>query len=284
MNSGKFHIRSDMEGVTGVVSMAQVTPNAPEYAEARGWYMAELLALIDGLFAGGAREISVYDQHWFGRSVDMARIPKGVRIFSGKPSYRAGWTAGLDASHSGMILHGLHSMEESGYTLCHTYEPDFLQTVSLNGITVGEIGIEAAIAGDWGVPMPLVIADSSGAEEAKALIKGVVTVATKISCLDHGAECLPLSETTELIRKAAAEVASNPPDVKPFCPGNPAELKCVFKAGRFLEGLRRRKALHWLAHDTLLFNGPTPTAVWAEYWELKRAIQAEIGIVGAHNE
>jgi D-amino peptidase len=279
-----FHIRSDMEGVTGVVSMDQVTPHAPEYEEVRGWYMEELLALIDGLFAGGAEEVSIFDQHWFGRSVDLARIPAGVRIFSGKPSYRVGWTAGLDASHCGMILHGFHSMEGSGYTLCHTYEPDFLKTVLMNGIVVGEIGIEAAIAGDWGVPLVLVIADSSGAAEAEALIGGVATVTTKISCLDHGAECLPLAETVDLIRKRSTEVASNPPPVEPFRPGYPAEMLCTFKAGPFLDGLHRRSKVTWVNDDTLRFDGPTPTAVWAEYWELKRAVQAEIRKVGAHNK
>ncbi len=273
-----------MEGVTGVVSMIQVTPNSPDYPEARSWYMAELLALIDGLFAGGATDVSIYDQHWFGRSIDMAQLPAGVRVFSGKPSYRVGWTAGLDASHRGMILHGLHSMEGSGYTLAHTYEPDFLQTVRLNGIVVGEIGIEAAIAGDWEVPLVLVVADSSGTDEAEALIPGVATVKTKISSLDHGAECFPLGEVCDAIRKRAEEVAARPPEVAPFKPGSPSEMVCTFKPGPFLDALRRRRAKGpWLDDATLQFDGPTPTAVWAEYWEIKRAIQAEIGRQGVHN-
>src|SRR4051812_29902750 len=168
VNPRSFHIRCDMEGVSGVVNLAQVTPNAPEYAQAREWFMAELLGLIEGLREGGATDVSVYDEHWFGRNIDLARIPSGVRVFVGKPPYRADWAGGLDGSHAGMILHGLHSMDGTGETLAHTYEPDF-RAITLNGVSVGEVGMEAAVAGDWDVPLVLVIADSAGAAEARKI-------------------------------------------------------------------------------------------------------------------
>ena len=275
MINRKFHIRSDMEGVSGVVAMSQVTPGSPDYAEARSWYMAELLALIEGLLEGGSSEVTVYDEHWFGRNVDVARIPRGVRVICGKPPYQSKWAGGLDASHAGLILHGLHSMKGSGHTLCHTYEPDF-NSIHLNGKPVGEIGLEAGVAGDFGVPLVLVIADSAGVAEARKLAPGVIGVATKISRGCTGAECLSLADTTAAIREAAARVAESPPRVKPLRLASPVEMDCSFQAGAFLEALRSRAKKHFVSADTLRLVGPTVTSVWARYWQLKLATQSDL--------
>lgn len=264
-----------MEGVSGVVNLAQVTPGAPEYAEARGWFMAELLALIEGLREGGATEVSVYDEHWFGRNVDLAKIPAGVRVFMGKPPYRTDWAGGLDATTTGVILHGLHSMDGTGETLAHTYEPDF-KSIRLNGVAVGEIGVEAAVAGDWGVPLVLVIADSAGAAEAAKLVPGVATVATKISRAPTGAECFALVDNLAAIHRAAAQIARTLPDVAPFQPGKPAEMVCGFKPGRYLEGLRAIAGERFAGPDSIRLTGPTFTSVWAEYWQLKLRVQAAL--------
>lgn len=274
-SSKTFHIRCDMEGVTGVVSMAQVTPGSAEYAEAREWFMAELLALVEGLQEGGADSISIYDEHWFGRNVDLSRVPAGVSVFCGKPPYRADWAGGLDASCSGLILHGLHSMAGTGQTLCHTYEPDF-QSITLNGVTVGEIGLETAVAGDWEVPLQLVVADSAGAEEARAIVKGVETVATKVSQAIDGAECFPLADNIAAIREAARRVAADPPATAPWKIASPVTMRCSFRDGAYLEELRAQAARHFENSHTLCLRGETVTSLWAEYWQMKLAVQAAL--------
>ncbi len=271
----RFHIRCDMEGVSGVVDLAQVTPGAPEYAEARRYFMAELLALIEGLKDGGATDVSVYDEHWFGRNVDLSQIPVGVRVFCGKPPYRADWAGGLDASHAGMILHGLHSMEGTGETLAHTYEPDF-RAIYINGRQVGEIGMETAIAGDWGVPLAMVVADSAGVDEAKALVPDVAGVSTKRSHCYHGAECHALVDNVNAIRVAARRLAETCPNIAPFQVAGPVELICEFKAGRYLDALRVRAKDAFVTENRLRLTAPTVTAAWADYWQLKLKVQADL--------
>jgi len=259
-----------MEGVTGVVNMAQVTPGAPEYAA-----VAEINALVEGLLEGGAGEISIYDEHWFGRNVDVGRLPKGVRVFLGKPPYRADWAGGLDRTHAGLILQGLHAKEGAGRILAHTYERDFLG-ISLNGVAVGEIGLEAAIAGDCGVPLVLVIADSAGLAEARELVPAVAGVATKFSRDLIGAECLSLADTVAAIREAAARIAAEPPALEPFRIPGPVEMLCSFKPGRYLEALRQQQRGRIVLEDTLRFVGPTVTSVWSDYWRTKLETQASI--------
>lgn len=263
-----------MEGVAGIVSMPQVTPGAPEYAQGREWFMRELLALIEGLLEGGAGDVSVYDEHWFGRNIDIARLPKGVRAFCGKPPYTANWAGGLGTEHSGLILHGLHSMEGTGQLLAHTYEPDF-QRIYLNGKLVGEIGVETAIAGDFGVPLVLVVADSAGVREAAELVPNVNTVVTKISRGPTGGECYALEDVLSKIRCAAIKTARSLPQTEPWSLGK-TELTCVFKAGAYLDELQRQAGDFMIRMDTIHIVADTVTAAWAQYWKLKLAVQAKL--------
>ena len=62
--------------------------------------------------------------------------------------------------------------------LPHTYELD-IKDLRLGGVSVGEIGMEAAVAGDMGVPVLLVAGDSAGMAEAQSLLPGVEVVVVK---------------------------------------------------------------------------------------------------------
>ena len=84
-----------------------------------------------------------------------------------------------------LILLGFHSKRNTGELLHHSYEPD-IKDLILNGVSVGEIGIEAAIAGDYGVPLVMITADSAGVAEAETLIPGVVGVSVKQSLSADG--------------------------------------------------------------------------------------------------
>lgn len=272
----KFMVRCDMEGVTGVVSYAQVEPGATEYPEAREAFMVEILALVEGLRQGGAGHVSIYDEHWFGRNLQVDRLPSGVISYLGKPPYRADWAGGLDETFSGLILHGLHSRAGTGALLHHTYEPDFAG-IEINGLPVGEIGMEAAIAGDFGVPPVLVIADSAGCAEAGELFPGVRTVATKESFSADGALCHPLCDTAAAIRAASQSVAADLPPVAPFRFTAPIEVAMEFHDGPYLTALRERAADDMPAPNRLVFrNGKTVTELWAKYWALKLKCQEDL--------
>jgi len=264
----RFVIRCDMEGVSGVVDYAQVTPGAPEYALARDWFMAELLALIEGLQAGGASQIVIYDEHYLGRNIDMAQLPRGVTAICGKPPYRGDWAGGLDASAAGMILHGLHAKAGTpGALLPHTYELD-IEDLSLNGTSLGEIGVESAIAGDWGVPVVLCVGDSAGCDEARSLLE-IPTVATKFAQGESGAECRPLIDVVDDIRSAAEAAARQPTDMQPFRFDPPVELTIRFREGDYLAALHRCAPDRMIARDQLRIVAPTVTQAWADYWQVK---------------
>ena len=117
----KYMIRCDIEGVSGIVSYAQAEPGQPESDFGQRMFMADLCAAGEGLLEGGAGEVTIYDEHYYGRNVDLSALPEGVSVICGKPPYRSDWAGGLDHSYQGVLLVGFHSKSGTcGGLLPHT--------------------------------------------------------------------------------------------------------------------------------------------------------------------
>lgn len=272
----KIALRCDMEGVSGVVSYQQVDPSGVDYDFGLKMFRSDLQACLEGLLAGGADEVLIYDEHFDGRNVDPSWLPEHVDVICGKPPYRADWAGGVDRSCIGMVMLGFHS--KAGTTnalLNHTYEPD-IANLELNGASVGEIGMEAAIAGDWDVPLLMITADSAGISEAGELISNVQGVSVKQSLGTFAARVEPLSVTAQRIRETACRVMQDPPTVKPFRMNGEVDLKIELREGPFLTSIRALYAGSMLDDHTVGLRGATATQVWSDYWQMKLQAQKHV--------
>ena len=259
----KFLVRTDIEGISGVVSYEQAVPGNDEYAEGRELFMGDLLALIEGLNEGGADEIYLYDEHCFGRNIQIDRLPDNVFTYAGKPPYRPDWAGGLDSSFTGLILLGFHSKADSQDKLLdHSYESD-IRNIEINGLSVGEIGNEAAIAGDMDVPLLLVTGDSEGIREAQALVPEVKGVIVKDSCSEFGGLCYPAGLTRKWIREAAKEAAKQVPASRPFKAPGPVTMRIEFYDTPFAREYRAK-------YGEAVFHEENVLSCWARYLEAKR--------------
>lgn len=272
----KYMIRCDIEGVSGVVSYEQAEPGKPEYDFGLRMFKSDLCACIEGLMQGGADEVVIYDEHYYGRNIDPTWLLERVSFIAGKPPYRADWAGGLDASFAGLVLVGFHSKYGTpGGLLHHSYELD-IRDLRLNGVSVGEIGMETAIAGDFGVPLILVAADSAGCAEAAALAPGVKTVAAKKALGETGGQCLPLNVTAAMIRAAAKAVAETTPAAKAWNLGNEVILEVSLNPGPYADAIRELNAEDLNADGDLILTGASATAIWADYWQRKLNARGEI--------
>lgn len=268
----KYMIRCDIEGVTGVVDYSQAEPGKSEFEFGKKMFLSDLKALIEGLNAGGADEIYIYDEHFYGRNIEMEELPENVFAICGKPPYLKNWAGGLDESFAGLILLGFHSKRGTENALLnHTYEPD-IADIDINGVSVGEIGMEAAIAGDYDVPLLLVTADSEGIAEAKKLVPQTVGVTVKESLSEFGALCYPACVTYKKIYDAACSIVKNPPTVKPYKVGE-VTMKINLKNGAFREAYERLYP-NDIKDGITTIKGETATAAWAEYWKRKNICYA----------
>ncbi len=268
----KYMIRCDMEGVSGVTTYSQVVPGQSGYEQGARYFMSDLLAAINGLFDGGADQVHIYDEHCDGRNVDLSALPRNVFVYCGKAKYIAGWAGGLDSSFKGLVLLGLHSKAGTEDALLnHTYESDIMD-INVNGRSVGEIGLEAAIAGEMGVPLIMVTADSEGIREAKELVPDVYSVSVKQSLGQFSAVCYPIDATAEEIRTAAKEAAVNAARIKPFKFKQPAELTITLREGIFCDGMRI-KPNTMNDKNQLVIRKSTLLEAYATYWDMKLSVE-----------
>jgi len=188
MNKVKFnkklaiYISVDIEGISGIVHKEQTLPGRKDYEIARQWMTEEVNSAIRGARASGVTFILVNDSHLDMRNLIVDKIDNqdDVKIVSGSPK-PLGQMQGLDNTFSGVFLLGYHAkVGTKGAIIDHSYySSGTVQNIRLNGITIGESVISAAVAGYYGVPVLLVSGDNYVCQEAEEAIPSVRTVCVK---------------------------------------------------------------------------------------------------------
>jgi len=227
----KIYIITDMEGITGVVSPdKQAKPGSPGYEEAREFLMSDLNAAVEGVLEGGASEVLIYDMHYYGLNVILDKLHPKAKIIMGNP-HIVSPEMGLNNTFKGMLMIGFHAMAETkGALLPHTYSYD-MKALYLNGVLMGEIGMEAAIAGLYGVPLIMVSGDSKGIEEAEKILEDSgkpETATVKYAIDDEGAVCLPLSISKKIIKEKTLSAVKRINEFKPYSPPNLNDPKYAY--------------------------------------------------------
>jgi D-amino peptidase len=225
----KVHIKVDMEGISGVVSPEQLRAGTPEYDYARRMLMHDLQAVLDGVFSAGCTEAVIYDAHGNGRNIDLAAVDSRAMVISGRPMMQRGLFSGLDESFSALLLVGYHAQANASQAvLPRTYDDD-IAAMRLNETELGEVGMEAALAGEFGVPLAFVSGDSATTREARDLLgSDVETVEVKEAISATSAMCLPAARTTKLLREAASRAVRRASTVPPVLFQSPTTLDVMF--------------------------------------------------------
>lgn len=268
----KWMVRVDMEGVSGVVNMEQVVPGASGYAFGYRMLQRDLQALLDGLLCHEDDEAVLYDIHFDGNNVELEQLDPRVRVIRGKPLYTVENNTFIEPNCAGMIMLGLHARAGMPSLLAHNYEHE-IERIEVSGadqrLVVGEIGLEALMAGEAGVPLVMATGDSAGMDEAKALLPDVLTVTVKESLGQTSALCYPISRTSALIRDAARQCAIAANRLRPFTVTGPVELTMRFAPGALLNKLHARLPDHFTHWNILRLDGRTVVEAWAKYLEAK---------------
>lgn len=241
----KIYIKLDGEGITGVVnSDKQANPGGDNYQEMRRLLMSDLNAAIEGAIEGGASEVIVYDMHHYGLNVIVEELHPKAKLIAGNPHILPPGI-GLDETYKGMIMIGYHVMADTeGGLLTHTYSLD-IKSLYLNEILMGEIGLEAAIAGTYGVPLIMISGDSKAIEEGEKILGDFEKAMVKYALDDHSALCLPTPVTKEIIKEKVKSALVRINEFKPYIIPSPYQIKMEFykidKAGKAstISGVRR---------------------------------------------
>ncbi|MGD2068673.1 MAG: M55 family metallopeptidase, partial [Gemmatimonadota bacterium] len=159
------YISADMEGVTGVVTSEQLGPGGFEYALFRELLTEEVLTAIDAAREMGATRIVVSDSHGNGQNLLIDRLPEDVPVIRSWPRplmMMEGVQDGFDAA----LFVGYHASTTNPRGVrAHTMSSANLTAVRLNGTPMSEAGVNAAIAGHFGVPVVMISGDDAIVEE-----------------------------------------------------------------------------------------------------------------------
>jgi D-amino peptidase len=110
---------------------------------------------------------------------------------------------GIDDTFDGVIVLGYHARAGSqNAVLDHTWNTK-ISNVWLNDTLVGEYGLNAAIAGYFGVPVIMVTGDQTTCAQTVELLGSLETAVVKQATGRFSAECLAPSIAQAAIREAA---------------------------------------------------------------------------------
>lgn len=174
----RIFVSVDMEGIGGIGTGAMTSTGGKDYAVGRQLLTAEVNAVVDAIFAHAPEaEILVNDSHGDHQNALHTQLDPRVTYIQGsiKP---LGMVQGLDGTFDGAVFVGYHAKagDPDGF-LAHTGSGS-VKGLWLNGVEVGEGGMNAAFAGGHGVPVILAAGDSAATAELGALLD-TETVTTK---------------------------------------------------------------------------------------------------------
>ncbi len=194
----KLFIAVDLEGISGVVTEADTAREGPAAQRARAHMRADLDAVLEGCAAAGAHEVVVCDAHDDGRNLEATGFPYVVTLNSG--SAPLSMLQGLTPDCSAALFVGYHARAgTAGAVLEHTWNYKVF-AARVGDLEVGEFGVAALLAGEFGVPAVYLSGDDKAAAEAQALVSGITTTVVKTGVRRESAALCPPHEARARMR------------------------------------------------------------------------------------
>ena len=205
MKSPKILIAVDIEGVAGVWRPEQTQAGNGDYERARRWMTKEADAAVRGAFAGGAGAVLVNDSHGHFGNLLADELDPRAQLIQGKPR-QLGMMAGVDQGVAGVLMVGWHSRAKSRGVLAHTTNSFAFARVWLGGLELGEVGLYAALAGEFGVPVLMASGCDVMAAEVGSLLPHAACAVVKWSDGARSGRSLSPASSCALIETTARDV------------------------------------------------------------------------------
>ncbi len=224
----KVFISVDMEGITGVVHWEETGRDGKDYDYFRRIMTREANAAVEGAVAAGATHIVVRDSHGSARNILPDLLDHRallLRDWSGGPK---SMMEGIDETFDAVVFIGYHAKAGTPDALLEHTMTGNVMDISINGVSLPEAGVNALIAGHYGVPVAFVAGDQAICDQCLGLFGDVGQVAVKQGI---GAAALNLHPEVarEKIRSGVIEALENLNRVKPYQLRSPYTMVLTLK-------------------------------------------------------
>ena len=271
----KVLISADMEGVAGAVDRAQMGPSGFEYGQFRKFMTAEVNAAITAARDEGATEIFVGDSHGNGLNLLLDELPQDIILARAWPR-RLGMMEGIDESFDAAIFIGYHaSAGNTGGIAAHTMSgADFL-SVKINGNEITEGGINALIAGHFGVPVVMISGDDAAVREVTDMVGPVEGAVVKWHYSHTSGRTLMPAAAQALIKEKVKAGLRRRHELEPFVIEGPLSLDLTYKNDKAAELIAYLPSVELIDNHTVRYVG--------DIIEISMFIEMALGYPGTMN-
>lgn len=235
----KIYISCDIEGLAGIATFDMEKEDTANFREL---YHRHVKWVIDGIQQSSVNdqveEITISDSHSKGVNLNYLRLSEmddRISLVNGFPRMDY-MMSSLDDSYDVIIFLGYHAGIGKKYgSMDHGYSASVAYDLHINNSYVNETTINAAYAGEMGVPVGLIIGESGLKEQLKdeGMLPNVAYVSTKQSLARYASKSYPMRQVQADITAATKELVESELSSLPlFTFAMPAmvELQCFTTA------------------------------------------------------
>jgi D-amino peptidase len=234
----RVYVSADIEGIQGICARDSLFPGRFDYEAARELMTVAVLTVCEAAREAGATEVVVSDSHGNGQNIHFHRMPDYVQLVKSWPR-PLGMMQGIETGkYAGALLIGYHSGATNPRGIMgHTMTGDF-QEVRLNGLSVSEATISAAIAGHYDVPIRMIAGDDVVIEETCAVLgDDIASTQLKTYISQYSAVMLSPAESERRLRDGVRDALSKAGEATLYRIPGPITLDVRFQRSFMAEWL-----------------------------------------------
>lgn len=222
----KLYISVDMEGITGLPDYTYVDSSEHNYERARKIMTDETNFVAEAAFKFGCQEVLINDSHSKMNNILIDQLHPDATLITGEVKPLS-MMQGIDNTYTGAMFVGYHAQAGHFGVMSHAMI-HAVRNFYINDKPIGELGINAYVAGHFGVPVLMVAGDDQAAKEAEELIPNVTTAAVKETISRSAVKSMTPKKAGELLTEKVELALENRKQVKPLHPPEQPVLKIEF--------------------------------------------------------
>lgn len=224
-------ISADAEGVTGVTNTSELLIGRPYFEFMRTMMTDDVNAAVDGAFAGGATAVVVNDAHWTMTNVQIERLDPRAELIKGFHKHLCMVEGVQDADAVFFLGYHCRTGDSDGVGNETILGREIVE-IRMNGVPVGESEINAAVCGEFGVPVVFASGDDLYERELRQTLPDIAFGLTKYALDRWTARLLSPQRSHANIREAAQRAVerARAGEFTPYRLDGPVTLSVTFSS------------------------------------------------------
>ncbi|MBL8267046.1 serine hydrolase, partial [Steroidobacter sp.] len=214
----------DMEGLAGQDDPYSFLHGHPKYPQGQQFLIADVNAVVDGLFAGGAQSVTIVDGHGSGNpdsDILVAQLDPRAKLLSRPTRFDAYSDLAETGDYDAVVVVGMHAKSGSGGFASHTYTIGV--ELLLEGHSITETELVGLLYGRAGIPVIFASGDDRLANDLRTM-PWLQYVTTKKATSAKTAELYPVAAVHAAMRDKAKLAVTQLSQAKVMSARNPLQV------------------------------------------------------------